>query len=268
MLRVEEATVHFGGLRALDGVSLDVPAGQVTGLIGPNGAGKTTTFNVVTGLQRPDRGRVVLDGVDVTGRSARYRARRGLGRTFQRLEVFASLTVVDNVLVAVENQGLRGRAARTRAAGLLERVGLAGEASTRADVLPTGLGRLLELARALACEPKVLLLDEPSSGLDSTESAALSELIGALADDGLAVLLVEHDVEMVMRLCRLIHVLDFGRVIAAGTPDDIRADTAVQAAYLGAPVAVAAVERAAPEAAGAVEAADVPEVAGAAEAAG
>ena len=240
MLRVEETSVRFGGVQALDEVSLEVPGGQVTGLIGPNGAGKTTLFNVVTGLQRPDRGRVLLDGVDVTGRSARHRARRGLGRTFQRLEIFGSLTVVDNVLVAVENQGHRGRDARRRASELLERVGIGAEASTRADILPTGLARLLEVARALACQPKVLLLDEPSSGLDSTESAALSGLIGALAGEGLAVLLVEHDVEMVMRLCRLIHVLDFGRVIATGTPDDIRSDRAVQAAYLGAPVAAGA----------------------------
>ena len=236
MLQVEEVSVHFGGVRALDSVTFDVAAGEVTGLIGPNGAGKTTIFNVITGLQRPDRGRVRLDGVDVTGRSARWRARRGLGRTFQRLEVFGSLTVADNVLVAVENRGHRGRDARRRAAELLERVGIAGEATTQADVLPTGLARLLELARALACDPRTLLLDEPSSGLDSAESGALSDLIGDLADDGLAVLLVEHDVEMVMRLCRTIHVLDFGRVIASGAPDLVRADPAVQAAYLGAPL--------------------------------
>ena len=236
MLRVEEVSVQFGGLRALDGVDLEADAGQVTGLIGPNGAGKTTLFNVVTGLQRPNRGRVVIDGRDVTTAGPKDRARRGLGRTFQRLEVFGSLSAEDNVLVALENRGLRGRAARAEAARLLSRVGLTAVASAQADVLPTGLARLLELARALACRPRLLLLDEPSSGLDPAESDRLGDLIAELAAEGLAVLLVEHDMEMVMKLCGRIHVLDFGRVIASGPPSEVQSDPAVQAAYLGAPL--------------------------------
>lgn len=236
MLRVEEVSVHFGGLKALESVDLGVDAGQVTGLIGPNGAGKTTVFNVITGLQRPARGRVVLDGRDITGKGPRARARMGLGRTFQRLEVFGSLTVLDNVLVAVENHGEHGGPARRRAAELLERVGMGDQGRTQADVLPTGSARLLELARALACHPAVLLLDEPFSGLDTTESARLGALISELAGEGLAVLLVEHDVEMVMSLCRVVHVLNFGRVIASGPPERVQADPAVQTAYLGAPV--------------------------------
>ena len=240
MLRVEHVTVAFGGVRALVDVDLDVEAGQVTGLIGPNGAGKTTLFNVITGLQKPQRGRVVLDGTDVTSKGPKARARLGMGRTFQRLEVFGSLSALDNVLVALENSGMHGRAARERGLELLRRVGIAQVATTQADVLPTGLARLLELARALACSPKVLLLDEPFSGLDSNESGRLGELLGELISEGLAVLLVEHDMEMVMRLCTRIHVLSFGSVIAAGTPAEVRADPAVQEAYLGSPVSAGA----------------------------
>lgn len=236
MLRVENVSVAFGGVRAVIEVDLEVEAGGVTGLIGPNGAGKTTLFDVITGLRKPARGRVLLDGADVTSKGPRYRARHGLGRTFQRLETFGSLTTLDNVLVSVENTGVHGQAARRTAAEVLDRVGLTEVAATQADVLPTGLARLLELARALAARPKLLLLDEPFSGLDSVESARLGELLTQLAEHGLAVLLVEHDMEMVMRLCQLIYVLNFGRVIARGAPAEIRADPDVQEAYLGAPV--------------------------------
>jgi branched-chain amino acid transport system ATP-binding protein len=220
---------------------LDVTAGQVTGLIGPNGAGKTTLFNVITGLQRPARGRLYLDGRDVTELSARARSGLGLGRTFQRLELFGSMSASDNVLVALEGRGVRGRAARRATAELLERVGLEPVAVTPANLLPTGLARLLELARALACQPKVLLLDEPSSGLDASESGRLGGLLQELASAGMAVLLVEHDMEFVMGLCELIHVLDFGRAIACGRPAEIQADPAVQAAYLGGPARAGAV---------------------------
>jgi branched-chain amino acid transport system ATP-binding protein len=240
MLQVENITVAFGGVRALVDVDVDVAGGQVTGLIGPNGAGKTTLFNVITGLQKPQRGRVVLDGVDITSKGPRARARHGMGRTFQRLEVFGSLSALDNVLVAVENSGAHGSAARQRATDLLRQVGLADQAGTQADVLPTGLARLLELARALACSPKLLLLDEPFSGLNSVESERLGDLLDGLVADGLAVLLVEHDMAMVMRLCQRIHVLSFGTIIASGTPAEVKADPQVQAAYLGAPVAAGA----------------------------
>lgn len=235
MLQVDDVTVTFGGIRALVDVALDVESGRITGLIGPNGAGKTTLFDVITGLRRPQRGRVLLDGVDVTSNGPRTRARLGIGRTFQRLEIFGSLSVLDNVLVAVENSGVHGRAARERGMELLQRVGLAQEAPVHADVLPTGQARLLELARALACSPKLLLLDEPFSGLNSTESDRLGDLLEELAGGGLAILLVEHDMEMVMRLCSRLYVLSFGTVIASGAPADIKADPAVQEAYLGAP---------------------------------
>ena len=240
MLRAEQVNVAFGGVRALIDVDMDVEPGKVTGLIGPNGAGKTTLFNVITGLQKPQRGRVLLDGVNVTSKGPKSRARLGLGRTFQRLEVFGSLSVMDNVLVAIENAGVHGKAARAKATELLQRVGIADVARTQADVLPTGLARLLELARALACSPKVLLLDEPFSGLDSNESARLGDLLDELIAQDLAVLLVEHDMEMVMRLCARIHVLSFGSIIAVGSPDQIKADPAVQEAYLGSPVAAGA----------------------------
>jgi branched-chain amino acid transport system ATP-binding protein len=237
MLRAEEVSVTFGGVRALDQVGLVAEAGVVTGLIGPNGAGKTTLFNVITGLQRPDQGRVVLGSDDVTSLSPKNRARRGLGRTFQRLEVFGSLSVRDNVLVSLENRRITGGKARARVVELLQLVGLADQIEVQADILPTGMARLLELARALAAEPKVLLLDEPSSGLDGEESRRLSDLVVKLASEGMAVLLVEHDMDLVMTICSRIHVLDFGRIIADGTPAEVRADPAVQAAYLGAVVA-------------------------------
>ncbi|MDA8045343.1 MAG: ABC transporter ATP-binding protein [Actinomycetota bacterium] len=240
MLQVDDVTVAFGGIRALVDVSIDVEAGRITGLIGPNGAGKTTLFNVITGLQRPRNGQVALGGVRITTKGPRARARMGMGRTFQRLEVFGSLSALDNVLVAVENRGGLGRSARQKAADLLARVDLGHVARVQADVLPTGQARLLELARALACEPKVLLLDEPFSGLDANESARVGDLLEQLAGEGLAILLVEHDMEMVMRLCARIHVLSFGSVIASGSPDQIKADPGVQEAYLGAVVSAGA----------------------------
>jgi branched-chain amino acid transport system ATP-binding protein len=236
LLDVEGVAVQFGGLLAVDDASFTVPAGCVTGLIGPNGAGKTTLFNVITGLQNPSRGRVVLDGADVTRKRPYRRARLGIARTFQRLEAFGSLTARENVLVALE---MRRRWAKSRydciavADELLERVGITSVADTRVESLPTGSARLVELARALATEPKVLLLDEPSSGLDEQETDALGVLLHALTADGLGVLLVEHDMPLVMESCTHISVLDFGRVIAQGTPAEIQADPSVQRAYLG-----------------------------------
>lgn len=236
LLETDEVSVRFGGVQALSGVSLGADAGCITGLIGPNGAGKTTLFNVISGLQAPTHGRVRLDGRDITGRPVHRRARLGLARTFQRLEVFGSLNVRDNVRVAVE---MRGRFTRTRIDSaarteeLMELTGIGHLAGQRADTLSTGQARLTELARALASEPRLLLLDEPGSGLDSAESDEFGELLVRLAAGGLGVLMVEHDMDLVMRVCSRIHVLDFGKKIAEGTPEQIRNDPQVQAAYLG-----------------------------------
>lgn len=237
MLRVSEVCVQFGGHAALDHVTLDASAGAITGLIGPNGAGKTTLFNVITGIQSVQSGRVTLDGQDITSESVHRRARLGLARTFQRLETFGSLTVRENLLVAAD---IRRRWSRDkvnpaeRAQQLLEQIGLCEVAEETADSLPTGLARLTELGRALAAGPRFLLLDEPGSGLDAGESRHLAHLIGALArEEGLAVLIVEHDMDLIMRICDRIHVLDFGVHIAEGSPAEIRNNEQVRRAYLG-----------------------------------
>ncbi len=264
VLTVSEVAVQFGGVSALTSVSLSVPPGMVTGLIGPNGAGKTTLFNVISGLQAPDRGTVHLFDTDVTGMKPHRRARLGLARTFQRLELFGTLTAGENVQVGLEStakwwdRDRLGRMASRRrgprnaepttdldgvAAGiaadpaacerLLSGVGLLGLADRQSSSMPTGLARMVELARALAIGPKLLLLDEPGSGLDESESTALGDLLSKLAAEGMAVLLVEHDMELVMRVCDRIHVLDFGDIIASGAPHEIRDNPMVQAAYLG-----------------------------------
>jgi branched-chain amino acid transport system ATP-binding protein len=236
LLSVDHVSVSFGGVHALTDVDLTVDAGAVTGLIGPNGAGKTTLFNVISGLQSPDSGRVTFDGHDITGLKPYQRARLGVGRTFQRLEVFGSLTVRDNVRVSAEilkNWSGSAPDPSMVADEIIDRIDLRAVASTRADELPTGLARLVELGRALAVQPKILLLDEPSAGLDDAETDRLAALLDELAAQGLAVLLVEHDVQFVVHVCRLIHVLDFGRILAVGTAKEIQQSPAVQAAYLG-----------------------------------
>lgn len=233
MLEVRQVSVRFGGHMAVNRVDLTVPAGEITGLIGPNGAGKTTLFNVITGLQAPTDGTVHLDGKDVTRVSAHRRARMGVARTFQRLELFGSLSVRDNVLAAAELNRSPGRSPVEVADELLARVGLGSQAHQRADALSTGNARLVELARAMACRPSVLLLDEPASGLDEQESEQFSQILQELAADGLAVLIVEHDVPLVMRICSRITVLDLGVVLAAGTPAEVQSNDQVIAAYLG-----------------------------------
>jgi branched-chain amino acid transport system ATP-binding protein len=237
-LDIQAVSVRFGGLAALSDVSLSAADGSITGLIGPNGAGKTTLFNVVTGMQRPNTGAVFLDERDVRGLSSFRRARLGLGRTFQRLELFGSLTVAENIGVAA-SIGLRG-VIKARAKTIqeirqetLDRLGLTSVANERADTLPTGTARLVELARALATRPRVLLLDEPASGQDVDETERFSGILRDLASDGLAILLVEHDMELVMNVCHSIVVLNYGRVICTGTPAEVRADSEVRAAYLG-----------------------------------
>jgi branched-chain amino acid transport system ATP-binding protein len=237
VLSIESVNVRFGGVQAVNDVSLSADAGQVTGLIGPNGAGKTTTFNVITGLESPTSGQVLIDGVDVSRMPPYKRARRGVARTFQRLEVFGTLDVHDNLLAAAEfRRAWSGDRTdpHTIVDDLLDRVGLRHVQHERVDALPTGLARLVELGRALATRPRLLLLDEPASGLDSAESDALGALLLQLAAEGMAVLMVEHDVELVMKVCARIHVLDFGRIICVGTPREVQSDPHVQAAYLGA----------------------------------
>ncbi|AJR18267.1 ATP-binding cassette domain-containing protein [Pimelobacter simplex] len=236
LLEVDDVVVRFGGVTAVNRATFTADRGQITGLIGPNGAGKTTCFNVITGLQRPTKGKVRYRERDVTGWPVHKRAKHGVGRTFQRLEAFGSLSVRDNVRVAHEIHGgplaWFGRS-RTNIEALLDRVGIRDYADERADSIPTGTARLLELARCLASDPKLLLLDEPSSGLDETETDAFGELLVELAAEGCAVLMVEHDMDLVMGVCDEIHVLDFGEIIASGAPAAIRSDPKVQRAYLG-----------------------------------
>jgi len=236
VLEATDVIVRFGGVTALDGASLAVEAGRITGLIGPNGAGKTTMFDVLTGLRHVDSGRVAVDGRDVTRVAPHRRSRLGVARTFQRLELFGGLTVMENVECAAGMaRGARGRAAiaRSIAEPLVKRVGLGPVAHVRAGLLPTGQARLVEVARALATLPKVLLLDEPASGQSETETEHFGRLLRDLAHDGLGILLVEHDMDLVMSVCQRLVVLNFGRVIAADTPDVVRFDPAVVAAYLG-----------------------------------
>ena len=238
LLSVDDVVVRFGGLRALSDISLDVEPGLVTGLIGPNGAGKTTCFNVVTGLQEPTAGRVVFDGKDISSLNPTKRARLGIARTFQKLEAFSSLSARDNVLVAAEQRRAWDKSINPGVVAdeMLQRVGIASVAPYMVGTLPTGTARLVELARALASGPRVLLLDESSSGLNEEETESMAALLRTLVADGLAVLLVEHDMQFVMGVCEHIYVLDFGKIIAEGTPTEIQRDPAVQAAYLGAVV--------------------------------
>jgi branched-chain amino acid transport system ATP-binding protein len=231
-LQVDGVTVAFGGNRALDGVGMAAEPGRVTGLIGPNGAGKSTLFDVVSGLRRPSTGRVYLDEKDVTRLGPARRSRHGLARTFQRLELFGRLSVRDNLLVAAELGPARRHADRV-VTELLARLDLTGIADTTADALPTGAARLVEVGRALAVSPKVLLLDEPAAGQDGEETERFAGLLRSLADDGTAVVLVEHDMGLVMSVCDDVYVLDLGKIIAVGPPEVIRRDVTVLAAYLG-----------------------------------
>jgi branched-chain amino acid transport system ATP-binding protein len=240
VLEVSEVCVAFGGNQVLSEVSLTVAEGGVTGLIGPNGAGKTTLFNVVSGLLAPKSGRVTIDGHDVTKSGPSRRARRGLARTYQRLELFTSLTVLDNIRVAGEIRNSWSRRGRidvaTETDRVVELVGLGDVADREVSELPTGRARVVEVARALMTQPKILLLDEPASGQTEQETEAFGRLLRQLVDErDLAICLVEHDVGLVMGTCEHIHVLDYGQVIASGTPDQVKDDPVVVNAYLGAP---------------------------------
>ena len=233
-LQVSGVTVTFGGNRALDGVAMAAEPGRVTGLIGPNGAGKSTLFDVVSGLRSPTAGRVLLNNRDVTRHGPARRSRHGLARTFQRLELFGRLSVRDNLLIAAELGPERRRAARV-VTDLLDRIGLTDVADSAANALSTGAARLVEVGRALATRPKVLLLDEPAAGQDHAETERFAALLRSVAADGTAVVLVEHDMGLVMGVCDDVYVLDLGKIIAVGPPEVIRQDEKVLAAYLGAP---------------------------------
>jgi branched-chain amino acid transport system ATP-binding protein len=247
---VREVVVRFGGIAAIGGASLTLAAGEVLGLIGPNGAGKTTMFDVISGIRPPQQGRVLMDGVDVTAWSPIRRARAGMSRTFQVVQMFGWLSVLDNVAAALDWQGggggfladlvasptraRRQRERRERAMDALEGCGLGAVADQPAGSLPIGLARMVELARATVGNPRVLLLDEPTSGLDALEAGRLAERIAAIsAEEDCGVLLVEHDMDFLMRQCGRVAVLDLGEILAEGTPDEVRADPAVRAAYLG-----------------------------------
>ncbi|MBE1530768.1 ABC transporter ATP-binding protein [Actinomadura algeriensis] len=236
LLETRGVTVKFGGNTAVDGVSLTVAEGRITGLIGPNGAGKTTMFNTITGLQKPASGQVLLDGADITKLSPAKRARRGMARTFQRLELFLSLSVRDNVRVAgdILRSSTRKRFDLDKTTDeILERTGLADIADREVSDIPIGRARVVEVARALMTSPRVLLLDEPASGQTEQETEAFAAMLTGLAAEGLAICLVEHDLPLVMGLCSTIHVLDYGALIASGTPAEIKESPEVIAAYIG-----------------------------------
>jgi branched-chain amino acid transport system ATP-binding protein len=248
LLAVEDLGIAFGGVKAVDGVGFAVSGGEVLSIIGPNGAGKTTLFNLVSGVYRASRGRVTLAGDDATGATPQALAARGLSRTFQNLQIFTRMSAVENVMVGRhlrERTGIladlfglpsvtrQNRATRAAAMDRLDAVGLVADADRPAGALPYGALKRLEIARALASEPKVLLLDEPAAGCNAVETQEIERLVRRIADTGIAVVLVEHDMKLVMRISDRVLVLDRGRPLAEGPPAAVRENAAVIEAYLG-----------------------------------
>jgi branched-chain amino acid transport system ATP-binding protein len=248
VLRVSDITQVFGGLTALDNVSLTVRKGDITGVIGPNGAGKTTLFNIITGIYEQTSGTIHLEERNITGFAPEMLARLGMVRTFQNIELFGQMSVLENVMVGLHTRSRSGilscafklpghireeRAIRERAMQWLDFVGIADMAKIQAGNLPFGKGRLLEIARAMALEPRIILMDEPAAGLNSRETTELAILIRKVRESDITVALVEHDMELVMDVCDQILVLNLGRKLAEGSPREIQENPAVIAAYLG-----------------------------------
>jgi ABC-type branched-subunit amino acid transport system ATPase component len=248
MLTLTDVSRHFGGLQALQGVAMRVPADRVVGLIGPNGAGKTTLINCISGLDHPSSGNIEFDGRDISKTPPHRITRLGIARTYQNIRLFGELTVLDNLLIGQHGQGhstvlgslafLPGyrheeRQLRDRAMTLLERFEMADLASARAGNLPYGDQRRLEMARALATNPQMVLLDEPTAGMNAVETAALGEQVVKLRAEGLAVLVIEHDMSLIQQVCDEVYVLNFGQIIAHGTTTEVQRNPAVIEAYLG-----------------------------------
>jgi branched-chain amino acid transport system ATP-binding protein len=251
LLEVKDLSIHFGGVKAVQNVSFSIDAGIVYAVIGPNGAGKTTLFNLITGIYTPTTGSILLDGESIGGKSSDELARRGVARTFQNLQICMNMSAIENVMVGAHLQldrnlikaalrwpslRKRDRELREQAAELMRFVGLDAFVDARADSMPYGALKRLEIARALAAKPRILFLDEPAAGLNSKETAEIDELVQKVAESGITVVLVEHDMKMVMNISDRILVLDYGKKLTEGTAQEVRENPDVIAAYLGSTV--------------------------------